>query len=320
MGIFSRKKKPTQLKKMNLNSVDFVRTGANQEAYIALTKSYDGEDYTGEEIDVAKAEYDLTAFTDMLGESFSTIMQDSTLTDSERVGMVAKSLAEFNDTVDDYVSSFGILEKSFSQTANNFRKGETETMANFTNVDKSLLSPEEAAWLDKIMKKAKATEEPELDDDEIEVDFPPAAAPKKKLPPEVEKALADVEEMKKSYEMKALADVAKKYEQPLGMKADEVAKTLYNLKKSSQENYDAYVAALDAQVGLVEKSGLFTEIGKSGGYGFSSVRKSEPELKIETIAKGYQSQNPGMTWNDAVAKAWMDNPDLAAAYDEAYNQ
>ena len=317
MGIFSRSKNPTKLKKMKLDSVDFVRRGANQEAYIALAKSYDDDDYTDEVIDVAKAEDTLTAFTDMLGTSFSTIMQDSSLSDAERVGMVAKSLAEFNDTMDDYMSSFGILEKSFSQTANNFRKGEQETMANFTNVDKSLLSPEELALLDAIMKKADATIEE--DDDEIEVDFPPAA-PKKKLPPEVEKALEEVEEMKKSYEMNALKEVAKKYEQPLGKKAEDVAKTLYDLRKSGQSNYDAYVAALDAQVELVEKSGTFAEIGKSGGYGFSSVRKSEPELKIETIAKSYMSQNPGMSYNDAVTKAWMDNPDLAAAYDEIYNQ
>lgn len=318
MGIFSRSKNPTQLKKMKLNSVDFVRRGANQEAYIALAKSYDDDDYTMDEvIDVAKAEDTLTAFTDMLGTSFSTIMQDSSLSDAERVGMVAKSLAEFNDTMDDYMSSFGILEKSFSQTANNFRKGETEIMANFTNVDKSLLSPEELALLDAIMKKADATIE---DDDEIEVDFPPANPKKKQLPPEVEKALEEVEEMKKSYEMNALKEVAKKYEQPLGKKAEDVAKTLYDLKKSGQSNYDAYVAALDAQVELVEKSGTFAEIGKSGGYGFSSVKKSEPELKIDTIAKSYMSQNPGMSYNDAVTKAWMDNPDLAAAYDETYNQ
>ena len=126
--------------------------------------------------------------------------------------------------------------------------------------------------------------------------------------------------MKKSYEMNALKEVAKKYEQPLGKKAEDVAKTLYDLKKSSQENYDSYVALLDEQVSLVEKSGTFAEIGKSGGYGFSSVRKSEPELKIETIAKSYMSQNPGMSYNDAVTKAWMDNPDLAAAYEEAYHQ
>ena len=326
MGIFSKSKNPTKLKKMKLDSVDFVRRGANQEAYIALAKSYDDDYTTDEVIDVAKAEDTLTAFTDMLGTSFSTIMQDSTLSDAERVGMVAKSLAEFNDTMDDYMSSFGILEKSFSQTANNFRKGETETMANFTNVDKSLLSPEDVKILDVIMKKANATIEE--DDDEIEVDFPPAAPKKKlppketekKLPPEIEKALEEVEEMKKSYEMNALKEVAKKYEQPLGKKAEDVAKTLYDLKKSSQENYDSYVALLDEQVSLVEKSGTFAEIGKSGGYGFSSVRKSEPELKIETIAKSYMSQNPGMSYNDAVTKAWMDNPDLAAAYEEAYHQ
>ena len=38
------KRKPTKLRKMNLNSVDFVRQGANPDAHIMIKKSYDGED------------------------------------------------------------------------------------------------------------------------------------------------------------------------------------------------------------------------------------------------------------------------------------
>ena len=117
--------------------------------------------------------------------------------------------------------------------------------------------------------------------------------------------------------MKELENVAKKYE-ILGKKANEEAQTLYNLRKSGEANYNAYIAALDAQVDLVEKSGLFSEIGKSGGRGFSSVAKSEPEAKIESIAKGYMEKDPELNYNDALAKAWEQNPDLMAAYDEQY--
>lgn len=320
-------KLPTILKKMKLNSVDFVKRGANPEAHIMIHKS---ADYTDDEvIDVAKAEDDLTMFADVLGESFSNIMKDDTLTDEERVLMVAKSVEEFNDTLGDYISSLGILEKSNpgdpngSQTAATqksiLRKGEQQVMAKYENVDKSLLSPEESAMLDALMKKASATETDDEVNPQKKVD--PATAKKEaekagELPPEVKKALEEVETLKKSYEMKELENVAKKYE-ILGKKTAETAQTLYDLKKSGEANYNAYIAALDAQVDLVEKSGMFTEIGKSGGRCFSTVAKSEAEANIEAIAKGYMEKDPDLDYNDAVAKAWMQNPDLVDAYEKS---
>lgn len=349
-------KRPTKLKKMKLNSVDFVRRGANQEAHIALKKSadYDTDDidedekqsffkslsegianavqkafgYEEETVDLAKAEGDITYFTEMLGESFSSIMKDDTLTHDERMGMLQKSMFEFNDTMDDYLSSFDILEKSNPDqqetvNKNNFRKGDVEHMGiNFENVDKSLLSPEEAVIFDSLLKKATPTEELEKEDDAKAGKVNPAAAQEEEeenadLPPAVKKALAEVEEMKKSYEMKALTDVAKKYE-VIGKKAEDEAQILYDLKKSGESNYNAYVAALDAQVEMVEKSGLFTEIGKSGSFNATSIAKSEPETKIEGIAKSYMEKDPTMDYNTAIAKAWENNPDLMDAYETEF--
>ena len=310
---------PTRLKKMKLNSVDFVRRGANPDADIMIRKSADYDPEYDDFMDVEKAEYDLTTFTEVLGESFSSIMKDDTLTDEERLGMVAKSLSEFTDTVCGYMEPFGILEKSFnddSQTvvtsrSSNLRKGDTITMANLeVNVDKSLLSPAEASMLDALIKKAST---PVVDPAKAKEEAEKGA----KLPPEVEKALAEVEEMKKSYEMRELEAVAKKYE-VLGKKAADEAQTLYNLKKSGEANYNAYIAAMDAQVDLVEKSGMFAEIGKSGGFGYASVAKSEPEAKVEAIAKSYIEKDPSMDWNTAILKAWENNPELMSAYDASY--
>lgn len=316
-------KTPTKLKKMNLTSVDLVGRGANPEAHIALHKSFDYE-----EVDVAKAEQDLTMFTDVLGESFSSIMKDDTLSQEEKAGMVVKSMNEFTDTLEGYLSSFSILEKSTVDTKTTVvtqkstRKGESETMKTLVNVDKSLLSPEEATQLDALLAKACKTEKSQ---EELEKEkagkVNPAAAQEgaeddAKLPPAVKKALQEVEDMKKSYEMRELETVAKKYE-ILGKKAPDEAKILYDLKKSGEGNYNAYIAALDAQVSMVEKSGLFAEIGKSGSFNYSPVAKSEPEAKIETIAKGYMEKDPTMSYNDAVAKAWENNPDLFDAYEQS---
>lgn len=369
-------KHPTKLKKMKLNSVDFVRRGANQAADIALYKSDDyvpdddGEDEErnsffksisdgitsvlkkafgdgsepSESIDVAKAESDLTAFTNMLGESFSSIMKDDTLDDSERVGMIQKSLSEFNDTLDGYISSFSILEKSGSDTQQNDpqetvnksnSKGDAEMKITMENVDKSLLTPDEAAQFDALIAKACKTKK--ADDQATEPDIekedgkePPAGKVNpeenqkeelENMPPELKKAFTTLKEetanLRKSMEMKDLTDVAKKYSS-LGKKEDELVNTLYVMKSAGESVYKSYLDALDSQLNLVEKSGMFSEIGKSFAGGYSSVTKSEPESKIEAIAKGYMEKDPTMDYTSAVAKAWENNPDLMAAYDDEF--
>ncbi len=352
------KKKPTKLKKMKLNSVDFVRRGANPSADIALYKSADyvpdddeekqsffksltdsiagaikkafsEEDDSYGYMDVAKAENDLTTFTDVLGESFSSIMKDDSLNQDDKVGMIYKSLSEFNATLDGYISSFDNLEKSIEEPVNNAikkRKGEQTTMKIYEDVDKSLLTPEEALQFDALVAKACKTKKADDVEDVIEGEagkVNPAKAKEEamedELPPQVKKALEEVAELKKSLEMREFQEIAKKYE-ILGKKADEEANTLYELKKSGEAGYNAYVAALDAQVDLVEKSGLFAEIGKSGNYNYSPLAKSEPESKVEAIAKGYMEKDPSLSYTDAVAKAWENNPDLMSAYDQEYTR
>lgn len=361
-------KHPTKLKKMKLNSVDFVRRGANQAADIEIFKSADyapedeeeknsffksisdgitnvlkkafGED--PEQIDLAKAESDLTTFTDVLGESFSSIMKDDTLDETERVGMIQKSLYEFNDTLDGYISSFSILEKSDSnihyydpqETVNKSNsKGDSEMEITMENVDKSLLTPDEAAQFDALIAKAcktKKADDPAITDPEIEKEDPkagkvnPAANQEEELenlPPEVKKAFdalrAETVNLKKRMEMKEISEVAKKYA-PIGKKEDELADTLYAMKSAGDRVYKSYIASLDAQLDLVEKSGMFSEIGKSFVGGYSSLAKSEPESKIEAIAKGYMDQDPNMDHTSAVAKAWENNPELMAAYENEF--
>lgn len=363
-------KRPTKLKKMKLNSVDFVRRGANQAADIALYKSADyvpdddeeekrdsffksisdgitnvlkkafGEDSEdSEQINLAKAESDLTTFTDVLGESFSSIMKDDTLDDSERVGMIQKSLSEFNDTLDGYISSFSILEKSGSDTQpqetvnKSNSKGDAEMEITMENVDKSLLTPDEAAQFDALIAKAcktKKADDPAMPEPEIEKEdsktgkVNPAANQEEEMenmPPEVKKAFDALKEetanLKKSIEMKELSDVAKKYA-TIGKKEDELVDTLYAMKSAGDSVYKSYLDSLDAQLNLVEKSGMFSEIGKSFTGGYSSLAKSEPESKVEAIAKGYMEKDPSLDYTSAVAKAWENNPDLMAAYENEF--
>ena len=132
--------------------------------------------------------------------------------------------------------------------------------------------------------------------------------------PEIQKALEEMQALKKSFEMKEMTEVAKKYA-PLGKKEDELAQTLYDMKKSNEANYNAYIAILDESLGLVEKSGLFNEIGKSaGGQGSANSAVDKADAKAKEIMKS----DPKMDYTTAIAKAWED-PDLMAEYDAEYH-
>ena len=149
------------------------------------------------------------------------------------------------------------------------------------------------------------------------------AAPSGELHPEVQKALTDyqelmkrqtaeVEELKKSLEIERLTAVAKKYE-VLGKKADELAVKLYDLKKAGGSVYDDYVTLLDENVTMLEKSGIFGEIGKNtqGSAGLEQAIG----IKAAELAK---SATGGMNTTEAIIKAWEENPELAAQYDAEY--
>lgn len=320
---------------MKLSSVDFVRRGANPAADIALYKSADmPQEDLGLEIDVAKANDELSMFTNALGHSFSTILKDHTLDDEEKLYMLHKSIGEFVDTMGEYLPPLDILEKSdddyfldsedYLQTAKSSNSKGDLNMTKFVNVDKSRLDARDQATLDYLIAKANGEEKFEKEDDVPAGKVNPAKAKEemedeKELPPALKKAfdeaMAKVYTLQKSAEMRELEEVAKKYE-CLGKKASEEALVLYDMRKAGEEVYKKYVAALDAQVEIVDKSGLFAEIGKSGNYNYAPVAKSEPETQIETIAKSYMTADPSLSYDMAVTKAWENNPQLFAAYEQ----
>lgn len=189
-------------------------------------------------------------------------------------------------------------------------------------IDKSAFTAEELEQYEALI--AKALVDPEANQEEMEDDVPPVAPPKKKPAkkedddmaksnsPELQAALADLADLRKSIEMKEMTEIAKKYA-PLGKKEDELAKTLYDMKKSNQANYEAYIAVLDESLGLVQKSGLFAEVGKSaGGYSTSGGA----EAKAEAMAQEFMKS--GKDYATAIAKAWED-PAIMAEYDEEYS-
>lgn len=188
-------------------------------------------------------------------------------------------------------------------------------------IDKSVFSAQERALYEALI--AKATVDPEAGEEEMEEEMPPFQPKKtkkaevedmnKSASPEIAAALERLETLEKSIEMKGFSEIAKKYA-PLGEKEEELAQTLYEMKKSNPANYDAYISVLDKSLGLVEKSGLFSEIGKSASGTAGGV-----EAKIETVANEIMKSDATITRTEAIAKAWIDHPELVAEYDAEYN-
>lgn len=210
-------------------------------------------------------------------------------------------------------------------------------MAKAFRIDKSKFNAEQLAQYEELVAIGKADVDPEAAEKEVEDEKPPAPPKKSKkeeekdvedtkksatpenqeLSPEVKKALEEVEELKKSLAMQEMSQVAKKYD-ALGKEG--LAQTLYDMKKSNEANYNAYITVLDEQLALtekLEKSDLFREIGKSGS-GHSAG--NSVESKIGAKAAEIMKADPRIDYDTAVCKAWQQSPELMAEYDEAYRK
>lgn len=200
-------------------------------------------------------------------------------------------------------------------------------------IDKSVFSAEELEQYEALI--AKALVDPEAAQENTEEVVPPASPEEEFEEKEVEETMAETKksataaqatsaaleavqkelaEFKQSVELQKFTELAKKYA-PLGKKEDELGQTLYNLKKSDETSYKAFVGVLDEHLDLVEKSGVFAEIGKSG-HGGSAVVGAE--AKAEAKAKEIMKSNPNIDFEEAIAKAWEENPELMDEYDTEY--
>ena len=105
--------------------------------------------------------------------------------------------------------------------------------------------------------------------------------------------------------------MAKKYA-IIGKQQDELVPLFKSLRAAGGTAYNDMIAVLDQAVAAVEKSGVFSEVGKSG-HGSSAVGAAE--AKVEAIAKGYMEKDSSLDYASAMAKAWEDNPELMDEYE-----
>lgn len=278
----------TKLKKMRLTSVDLVRAGANPKADICLYKSADAMQTHDKDVQDRKDENRM-------------IKIDKSLFSAEELEMYNTLIAKAS--VDPEAGEEEMEKEKPIPMPSRRRRPEQRFFRedeefDFDPEDEESMDSEDE--MDKSCKTRKSTE----NDGRLEEMFKSAFVRQEERIAELEKSLA----------MKEFTDIAKKYA-PLGENEEELAKTLYDMFQADEGLYKSYIDSLEKNLELVNKSGLFAEIGKSGGNGGAATTVG----KIESIAKSYMNKEANMSYEDALAKAWENNPDLLAAYDQEYN-
>lgn len=238
--------------------------------------------------------------------------------------------------LDEVIEKSEAVSHTISVTKNDEPKGDEEEM----KIDKSKLTEAERAFLDSIEKRCGTEEPPAQTQQTASADTGAPVAevtpvleatvtksvtqPQallateteaddiyKGLNPAVRDEIEALRKFREDAESRELEAVAGKYE-IIGKKKEELVPVLKSLKAAGGTAYNDMIAVLDATVEAVNKSGVFSEIGKSG---HGSAHVSDAEGKIEGIAKGYMEKEPSLSYTDALAKAWENNPALMDAYD-----
>lgn len=233
----------------------------------------------------------------------------------EELSIMKSAVERLNDTI----------EKASHDSGPN-KEGDKKEM----KIDKSKMTTAERAFLEDLEKRygteegapaetpgnvvktvEKSVTQPEQAET-IQTETSGADDVYKGLHPAVKAELAALKKFKEDAEEKELGEIAKKYE-IIGKKKEELVPLFKSLKAAGGTAYNDMIAVLDSTVDAVNKSGVFSEIGKSG---HGSAHVSDAEGKIETIAKSYMDKEPSLSHTEALAKAWENNPDLMDAYDD----
>lgn len=173
-----------------------------------------------------------------------------------------------------------------------FKRKEEKRMEDKTiDVEKSALQ-ERVAELEKKLSEREAADKAELEKvaaEKIASDHAEVTALYERLNKRLEEHIekAETSELKK---------IASKYE-VLGEKADELASVLKKAKGT--DLYDKIISNLDRELAIVEKQGLYEEIGKS----------QNATNNVEEVAKKIQQSEPKLTWRQALDRAYQSNPE-----------
>ncbi len=271
------------------------------------------------------------------GKAASIVSKNGEVSETE-LDIMKSAVVRLNEVIKKAESDTELMEESKENGPNNnILKGEKEEMG--LKIDKSKMTEAEKAFYESIEKRygvddvgspsagsASAISVPDVLAPEPSVIKSAAQANieseqtqqaddpdniYKGLHPAVKAELEGLKKFREESENKELAEVAKKYT-IIGKKEEELVPLLKSLKAAGGTAYNDMIAVLNQAVETVEKSGVFSEIGKSG----HGSNENSAEAKVSGIAKKYMDDDPALSYQDAVAKAWENNPDLLDEYDE----
>lgn len=271
------------------------------------------------------------------GKSASIVRKSEEVSEAE-LEIMKSAVERLNETIEKACKDTK-KEKSEENGPNNNEnpKGDEEEMG--MKIDKSKLTDAERAFLESIEKRcgveeggdsdsgntatAPAEQTPAPAEQTVTKSAPekPQETPAgqedgkdniyKGLHPAVKAELERLKKFREDAEARELTEVAKRYE-IIGKTEAELVPLFKSLRAAGGTAYNDMIAVLDQAVATVEKSGAFSEIGKSG-HGSGAVGAAE--AKVEAIAKGYMEKDSSLDYASAMAKAWEDNPELMAEYE-----
>ncbi len=130
----------------------------------------------------------------------------------------------------------------------------------------------------------------------------------------MDKIMEPIQKRAEEAEQKSLEEVAKKYE-ILGTKVEDLVPVLKSMKETSDETYNKFIASMDNNLAVIQKSGLFEEIGKSGGA-HTGNDDTEGVMKMNAKVAEIKKSMPNLTDAQAQDIVMQNDPELRAMFDK----
>lgn len=260
---------------------------------------------------------------------YACIVKKDDMVSEEDLEVMKSAVERLNESIEKVCKDLGEREESKEEEHSNNEKpkGDGKEMS----IDKSKLTDAEKAFLESIEKRCGVEETADPSADEPEASsFPTIPTVKKSaeqskaeevieqqadepdniykgLHPAVAAELEELKKFKQAAEENELTDIAKKYE-IIGKKPEELVPLFKSLKAAGGTAYNDMIAVLDQAVVTVEKSGAFSEIGKSGhgGIGDGSAW-AEADAKAVELMKSKTLLSKAQ----ALDEVFMSDPELA---------
>lgn len=227
---------------------------------------------------------------------------------------VAKAMEATRDRLSDAIAKAARGPEKQEPT-NIQSKGDEEM-----KIDKSKMTPAEKAMLEEFEKRYGMSDEAGQENaaapaggvaKSVQTQAAEADDIYKGMSPAAKAELEALKKFREATEDRELHEIAKSYE-IIGKKDEELFPILKSLKAVSEEAYNNMISTLDSTKTAIEKSGVFSEIGKCGN---GSVKHGGVVKEVEAKAAELMKAKASLTKEQAIDAVLMADADLAKRYE-----